>query len=74
MTPAARDLLTKCARQTVTSGVNAPEWQAVMELQRLRFVGVKPITRFVARIEVTDAGRAELAKQNQNERSSENER
>lgn len=63
MTPVARDLLTKAGRQTVTSGVNAPEWQAVMELQRLHLVGVKPITKYVARIEPTELGRAELAKE-----------
>lgn len=60
MTPAGRDLLAKCARQTVTSNVGAPDWQQVLELQRLRFVGVKPITKYIARIDVTDAGRAEL--------------
>lgn len=63
MTPAARDLLAKCARQTVTSNVGAPDWPEVLELQKLRLVSVKPITRFVAKIEPTDAGRAELAKE-----------
>lgn len=61
MTPGARDLLIKASRQTVTSNVGAPDWPAVLELQRLRFVSVKPITKYVAKIEVTDAGRAQLA-------------
>lgn len=74
MTREARAFLEKCQRQTVASNVGAPDWPAVLELQRLRFVSVKPITKYVAKIEMTDAGRAELAKQNQNERPSANER
>lgn len=62
MTAAALELLRKAARQTVTSGVNSPEWAQVRELQKLRMVSVKPITKYVANIELTDLGRAELAR------------
>jgi hypothetical protein len=71
MTPGARELLTKCSRQTVIVSSGDPRWEAIVELQRAGLVRLewKNEGRMRAKasasagIVVTDAGRAELARE-----------
>lgn len=62
LTPAARVTLEECAKRVVTVGSRDKRWQEITELQRAGFVRLVWTATKVARIDVTDAGRAELAK------------
>jgi hypothetical protein len=61
MSLAARTLLAQAAQRATTLTARDDRWRAATELQRAGLVRVRPVTRQIAEITITDAGRGALA-------------